>query len=156
MLAVDGIQAKRSDLPTRMPIMIRFKCIYCGEPMEAPASGAGGRMDCPQCNHAVTVKKPEHPAPPDNPVPQDQDIIADDDVLIEGPPVPIKMDNSPIYTPPTANPSELPPPTSDQSPKIHFKCACGQALKASMEHAGKRINCPHCTQKRTIPEKSKY
>ena len=82
--------------------------------------------------------------------------MTDDYVLIEGPPVPIKMDTSPSYTPPVVNPSELPPPTPDQLPKIHFKCSCGQALKASMEHAGKRINCPHCSQKRTIPDKSEY
>jgi len=137
--------------------MIRFKCIYCGEGLEAPASKGAGRMDCPQCGHTVTVKQPENSVPSENPNPPDHDNMVDDDVLIEGPPVQIKTNNSPSYTPPTTNPSELPPPTPDQLPKIHFRCSfCSQALKASMEHAGKRISCPHCSQKRTIPDKSEY
>lgn len=130
--------------------MIRFKCIYCGEPMEASASKAGGKVDCPQCNHTVTVRKPENSAL------EDDGIAADDDVLLEGPPVQITTNNNPKITPQPPGPSELPPLTPDQIPKIHFKCTCGQALKASMEHAGKRINCPHCSQKRIIPEKSEY
>jgi DNA-directed RNA polymerase subunit RPC12/RpoP len=136
--------------------MIRFKCIYCGELMEAPVSKASGKMDCPQCGHTVTVKKPVNSTPAENPDSLDHDIMADDDVLIEGPPVQIKMNDSPSRHPLPAGPSELPPSSPDQFPKIHFKCSCGQALKASMEHAGKRISCPHCSQKLTIPDKSEY
>jgi DNA-directed RNA polymerase subunit RPC12/RpoP len=137
--------------------MIRFKCIYCGEQMEAPATLTVGKMECPQCHHAVAVRKPENPHPPDNPAPKNNHSVEDDDILLDGPPVLIKThQNEKPPAPRPASPSDLPPPTLDQLPKIHFRCSCGQALKASMEHAGKRITCPHCTQKRTIPDKSKY
>jgi len=151
-----GFRPIVSALRMRMPIMIRFKCMYCGEPLEAPASQAGGKIDCPQCNHAVAVRRPENPTPSSNPGPPNHDMLEDDEILIAGPPVQIQTNNSPNPTPLPTSPSELPPPTPDQLPKIHFKCSCGQALKASMEHAGKRINCPHCSQKRTIPERSEY
>ena len=137
--------------------MIRFKCIYCGEPMKTPATQAGQKIECPRCRHAVAVRKPENPHPPDNPAPKHNLPVEDDDIVLEGPPVPIKMNNDtkPPSSRPT-NPSHLPPPTPDQLPKIHFRCSCSQALKASMEHAGKRITCPHCSKKRTIPDKSEY
>jgi DNA-directed RNA polymerase subunit RPC12/RpoP len=137
--------------------MIRFQCIYCGEPMEAPATLAGGKAECPQCHHAVAVRKPDNSHPPDNPVSKIENSLEDDDILLAGPPVLIKTkQNTKNPTPRPTSPSNLPPPTAEQLPKIHFRCSCGQALKASMEHAGKRITCPHCSQKRTIPDNSEY
>ena len=38
--------------------MITFRCDYCGEEMEAPASLEGEDVECPACKHTVVVPSP--------------------------------------------------------------------------------------------------
>ena len=40
--------------------MIQFKCVYCGEEMEAPQSLAGEKLDCPSCSHRIPVPRPKN------------------------------------------------------------------------------------------------
>ena len=57
---------------------VRFKCLHCGEALDAPAEMLGQLMDCPTCGETVEVHKapitlsPPPPAPhlPPRPMPK--------------------------------------------------------------------------------------
>lgn len=41
----------------RVLVVIRFKCIYCGQRILAPDNGAGKKGKCPKCKHDLVVPK---------------------------------------------------------------------------------------------------
>ena len=43
---------------------VRFKCLHCGEALEAPAEMLGQLMDCPTCGETVEVQKAPVVLPP--------------------------------------------------------------------------------------------
>ena len=47
--------------------MIKFNCSQCSEPMEAPDSMKGGKLECPACGLANTVIIPYRPSPKSSP-----------------------------------------------------------------------------------------
>ena len=48
---------------------VRFKCLHCGEALEAPAEMLGQLMDCPTCGETVEVQKAPVALPPPPPAP---------------------------------------------------------------------------------------
>lgn len=62
-------------LPAMTMPNVRFKCLHCGEALEAPFDMLGQLMDCPTCGETVEVQKapvvlPPPPAPVPRPVPK--------------------------------------------------------------------------------------
>ncbi|MGD9780615.1 MAG: DUF4177 domain-containing protein [Kiritimatiellia bacterium] len=54
---------------------VHFKCLHCGEALEAPFDMLGQLMDCPTCGETVEVQKspvvrPPPPPPTPRPVPK--------------------------------------------------------------------------------------
>jgi DNA-directed RNA polymerase subunit RPC12/RpoP len=39
---------------------LKFKCIFCGQPMECDPAHAGRQIKCPKCDHKITI--PPDPA----------------------------------------------------------------------------------------------
>ena len=68
--------ARRSAMLPSMPTPnVHFKCLHCGEALEAPFDMLGQLMDCPACGETVEVQKapivlPPPPAPAPRPVPK--------------------------------------------------------------------------------------
>ena len=48
---------------------VRFKCLHCGEALDAPAEMLGQLMDCPACGETVEVHKAPVTLPPPPPAP---------------------------------------------------------------------------------------
>ena len=48
---------------------VHFKCLHCGEALEAPAEMLGQLMDCPTCGETVEVHKAPITLPPPPPAP---------------------------------------------------------------------------------------
>ena len=48
---------------------VHFKCLHCGETLEAPSEMLGQLMDCPTCGETVEVQKAPIVLPPPPPAP---------------------------------------------------------------------------------------
>ena len=51
-------------LPAMTTPNVRFKCLHCGEALEAPGELLGQLMDCPTCGETVEVQKAHVVLPP--------------------------------------------------------------------------------------------
>lgn len=116
--------------------MIRYNCPRCKKSLESPASFAGQKLNCPDCNQRLQIPQP--PAPPAAP-PVNKTILATMDAPAAaasqaGVAAPHAFPQAPLPPePPVAAPE---PPSQVES---CLECGVGLANRARVQ------SCPDCT-----------
>jgi hypothetical protein len=123
--------------------MIRYTCPRCKKSLESPASFAGQKLNCPDCNQRLQIPQPSTPPLP----PLNKTILASEESA--GPPA--SQTSAPRPQPaPTAVPSvkvevvevveDYPPTTDRASPgrESCLECGVGLARRARVQ------TCPDC------------
>ena len=125
--------------------MIQFKCIYCGEEMEAPQSLAGDKLDCPECSHRIPVPRLREVLDGDPPGKTlDSKICAE---CLNA--IPAKASKCPYCSSSLVTPQA----TADEM-LIRFACSkCGQVNKVPDLLKGQVVKCTHCGLHEIVPQK---
>ncbi len=126
--------------------MIQFKCIYCGEEMEAPQSLAGEKLDCPSCSHRVPVPRVKNSKEEENPAERTSDSKICTQCMHA---IPSKASNC-LY----CGRSVVTPQVDSDDMLIRFDCSkCGALIKVLIAMKGQVVKCTHCGLHEIVPQK---
>jgi DNA-directed RNA polymerase subunit RPC12/RpoP/ribosomal protein L40E len=124
--------------------MIQFKCIYCGEEMEAPQSIEGEKLDCPNCSHRVPVPR-SRTGPEENRSERTSDSKICSECLNA---IPSKASKCPYCGKSLATPQ-----VGAGEMLVRFDCSkCGGQVKVPVALKGQVVKCTHCGLHETVPQ----
>ena len=125
--------------------MIQFKCIYCGEEMEAPQSLAGEKLDCPSCSHRVPVPRVKNDKEEENPAERSSDSKICSKCMHA---IPSKASKCPY-----CGISQMTPQEDAVDMTICFDCSkCGALNKVSIALKGQVVKCTQCGLHEIVPK----
>jgi DNA-directed RNA polymerase subunit RPC12/RpoP len=104
--------------------MVRYACPRCNKSLESPASFAGQKLNCPDCNQRLQVPQPSAPPPP----PVNKTILA-------------------VEQPPTVPPARGSPASRQPAPAAASRPAAKESDVVEVvgqTSSGRRENCLEC------------